>query len=205
MLTTSQTTFFNITFSLASVIWPFWAVFRGKIHFWGPNWVGGAWYGIFLICEKPTLRAGLITVWTFYPFYLLVNLSCITYWANEVFFSYLHIIYYMCGLWFERSINLSWLVRLHVVKIWIKLEPSWFHLGRWPREVQVYELPLLYSTAGIWIDVEDVKNMWEETRSRQGWVCVQSVSTVTVLPATIWSSCERKAWLDCFHMVTPNW
>ena len=24
-----------------------------KMRFWGPNWVGGAWYGIFLIREKP--------------------------------------------------------------------------------------------------------------------------------------------------------
>ena len=30
-------------------------------NFQGPNWVGGAWYGIFLIREKPALRAGLIT------------------------------------------------------------------------------------------------------------------------------------------------
>ena len=27
---------------------------------WGPNGVGGAWYGIFLIREKPALRADLI-------------------------------------------------------------------------------------------------------------------------------------------------
>ena len=31
-----------------------------NVHFRGPNWVGGAWYGIFLIREKPALRAGLI-------------------------------------------------------------------------------------------------------------------------------------------------
>ena len=34
--------------------------FFKNVHFWGPNWVGGAWYGIFFICEKPALRAGLI-------------------------------------------------------------------------------------------------------------------------------------------------
>ena len=28
----------------------------------GPNRVGGAWYGIFLIHEKPALRAGLINL-----------------------------------------------------------------------------------------------------------------------------------------------
>ena len=35
-------------------------MFFENVHFWGPNWVGGAWYGIFLIREKPALRAGLI-------------------------------------------------------------------------------------------------------------------------------------------------
>ena len=33
-----------------------------KCTFLGPNWVGGAWYGIFLIREKPALRAGLIMI-----------------------------------------------------------------------------------------------------------------------------------------------
>ena len=35
--------------------------FYQNINFWGPNCVGGAWYGIFLIRGKPALRAGLIT------------------------------------------------------------------------------------------------------------------------------------------------
>ena len=32
-----------------------------NVHFWGLNWVRGAWYGIFFIHEKPALRAGLIS------------------------------------------------------------------------------------------------------------------------------------------------
>ena len=36
-------------------------VFFQNVHFRGPNWVGGAWYGIFLIREKPALSAGSIT------------------------------------------------------------------------------------------------------------------------------------------------
>ena len=31
-----------------------------KCTFWGSNWVGGDWYGIFWIREKPALRTGLI-------------------------------------------------------------------------------------------------------------------------------------------------
>ena len=34
--------------------------FFKNVHFRGPNLVGGAWYGIFLIREKPALGAGLI-------------------------------------------------------------------------------------------------------------------------------------------------
>ena len=34
--------------------------FFQNVHFRGPNWVGGAWYGIFLIREKPALRVGLL-------------------------------------------------------------------------------------------------------------------------------------------------
>ena len=33
-------------------------MFSQNVHFWGPNWIGGAWYGIFLIRQKPTLPAG---------------------------------------------------------------------------------------------------------------------------------------------------
>ena len=36
--------------------------FFQKVHFQGPNCVGGACYGIFLIRQKPTLRAGLIMI-----------------------------------------------------------------------------------------------------------------------------------------------
>ena len=32
--------------------------FFQNVYFWGPNWVGGASYGIFLI-RAPALRAGL--------------------------------------------------------------------------------------------------------------------------------------------------
>ena len=35
-------------------------MFFQSVHYRGPNWVGGAWYGIFLIREKPALCAGLI-------------------------------------------------------------------------------------------------------------------------------------------------
>ena len=35
--------------------------FFQNVHFRGPTWVGGSWYGIFLIREKPALGAGLIT------------------------------------------------------------------------------------------------------------------------------------------------
>ena len=37
--------------------------FFQHVHFWGPNWVGGAWYGIFLIREKPAIRAGALRAW----------------------------------------------------------------------------------------------------------------------------------------------
>ena len=47
-------------FSAFFELWTiFWAVFRYRS---GPNWVRGAWYGIFLIRLKPALRAGLINL-----------------------------------------------------------------------------------------------------------------------------------------------
>ena len=38
------------------------SAFFQNVHFRGPNWVGGAWYGIFSIREKPARSEGLINL-----------------------------------------------------------------------------------------------------------------------------------------------
>ena len=35
-------------------------MFFQNVQFWGPNLIDWAWYGNFLICQKPTLRAGAL-------------------------------------------------------------------------------------------------------------------------------------------------
>ena len=60
---TTKSTFLEKDFSQTFVlIWDlrevgkwFWSFFL-NVHFWAPNWVGGAWYGILLIRQKPALR-----------------------------------------------------------------------------------------------------------------------------------------------------
>ena len=37
-------------------------VFFHYVHFLGPNWVGGTWYGIFLIRQKPT-KSDTFQIW----------------------------------------------------------------------------------------------------------------------------------------------